>query len=379
MSRRPSPASMSPYSYADETMLVPRTSAYPSTTASESYVFQQPAVHGLGLLDYSMPYTTPSVVTGTDTPSTSSLPWSHSSLSESLQPSTPACPQGLSSTAYHSLSSFQMAASSTAAQHAYSLTATCRSGPSPSSNGSGSVSCRSSVSSCAPSDTLLQLNDDPCVTGRIKSEGSPDWLVGQVKVMNMRTSSLPEATLSMAGISMTPAFDEQPFGQEFGPFAERERLDRARSREMLRWASERRESVPSIRSVASKSLRTRKKRHLTTAAEAKFTCNVCGKGFGRSYNHKAHMNTHDKDREYNHRCREENCDKKFVRRTDLSRHHQSVSRSIGERVRGQKLMDEMFRCIKRDVSLNVNYAVTCLLEKILSGGKNSSSQKNFGP
>lgn len=67
-------------------------------------------------------------------------------------------------------------------------------------------------------------------------------------------------------------------------------------------------------------------RRMTTREEANFQCEVkgCGKLFSRSYNYKAHMETHDEKREYPFPCQVENCDKKFVRKTDLQRHHQSV-------------------------------------------------------
>ena len=71
--------------------------------------------------------------------------------------------------------------------------------------------------------------------------------------------------------------------------------------------------------------RTRKRRQLTTAAEANHECHLCGKLFGRSYNHKAHMETHDPSRVYAHPCGVQACGKKFVRKTDLTRHYQSVS------------------------------------------------------
>ncbi|KAI1178154.1 hypothetical protein F4777DRAFT_127706 [Nemania sp. FL0916] len=67
-------------------------------------------------------------------------------------------------------------------------------------------------------------------------------------------------------------------------------------------------------------------RKLTSKEDANFQCEVegCGKLFSRSYNYKAHMETHDKKREYPFSCTYEDCSKKFVRKTDLQRHHQSV-------------------------------------------------------
>jgi len=67
-------------------------------------------------------------------------------------------------------------------------------------------------------------------------------------------------------------------------------------------------------------------RKLTSREEANFQCEVkgCGKLFSRSYNFKAHMETHDEKREYPFPCTVTDCNKKFVRKTDLQRHHQSV-------------------------------------------------------
>lgn len=60
--------------------------------------------------------------------------------------------------------------------------------------------------------------------------------------------------------------------------------------------------------------------------EGSFKCDIegCGKLFTRSYNYKAHLETHDERREYPFHCHVDGCDKKFARKTDLQRHHQSV-------------------------------------------------------
>ncbi|KAI0388227.1 hypothetical protein F5Y17DRAFT_463918 [Xylariaceae sp. FL0594] len=54
-------------------------------------------------------------------------------------------------------------------------------------------------------------------------------------------------------------------------------------------------------------------------------CDVegCGKLFRRSGNCKAHMETHNKKREYPFACTYGDCTKMFVRKTDLKRHDQS--------------------------------------------------------
>ncbi|KUI73883.1 Krueppel-like factor 4 [Cytospora mali] len=80
------------------------------------------------------------------------------------------------------------------------------------------------------------------------------------------------------------------------------------------------------RSSRTGSRSRRAPRKLTTKEEANFQCEVrgCGKLFSRSYNFKAHMETHDERREYHFPCQVDGCTKKFVRKTDFQRHHQSV-------------------------------------------------------
>ncbi|PSR79147.1 hypothetical protein BD289DRAFT_375848 [Coniella lustricola] len=83
-------------------------------------------------------------------------------------------------------------------------------------------------------------------------------------------------------------------------------------------------------------------RKLTTREEANYRCDVkgCGKFFSRSYNFKAHMETHCEKREYPFPCEVSDCTKKFVRKTDLQRHHQSVH--MKERNHGCDYCGRMF-------------------------------------
>ncbi|KAI9744960.1 MAG: hypothetical protein M1818_001887 [Claussenomyces sp. TS43310] len=78
--------------------------------------------------------------------------------------------------------------------------------------------------------------------------------------------------------------------------------------------------------VIPSATRKRTTRKMTTREDANFQCRVrgCGKLFSRSYNFKAHMETHDSGRVYPFPCPVVDCGKKFVRKTDLQRHHQSV-------------------------------------------------------
>jgi len=72
----------------------------------------------------------------------------------------------------------------------------------------------------------------------------------------------------------------------------------------------------------------RKKRRLTKPDEAKYRCQTCGKCFSRVWNYNAHRETHNPGRPKPHTCTVPNCEKSFVRRTDLTRHVQCVSYSL---------------------------------------------------
>lgn len=76
----------------------------------------------------------------------------------------------------------------------------------------------------------------------------------------------------------------------------------------------------------------RHKRGFTTPANATCSCQICGKQFQRSYNLKAHMETHKSDRDHPHRCPYHGCGRPFVRKTDLHRHEGSVHKKVRDHV-----------------------------------------------
>ena len=67
-------------------------------------------------------------------------------------------------------------------------------------------------------------------------------------------------------------------------------------------------------------------RIITTREDGNYECTVegCGKLFNRSYNYRAHIETHDSERFLPFICELPGCMKRFRRKTDLQRHHQSV-------------------------------------------------------
>lgn len=69
----------------------------------------------------------------------------------------------------------------------------------------------------------------------------------------------------------------------------------------------------------------RRKRGFTTPRNAVCSCDQCGKLFQRTSNLKAHLDTHKPDREQPWVCQHHGCTRRFVRKTDMSRHQESVS------------------------------------------------------
>lgn len=76
--------------------------------------------------------------------------------------------------------------------------------------------------------------------------------------------------------------------------------------------------------ASASAIEQREKRGYTTPDNSTCCCDQCGKLFQRSYNLKAHMDTHDPHRDQPHVCQYPECTRRFVRRTDLVRHEQSV-------------------------------------------------------
>jgi len=67
-----------------------------------------------------------------------------------------------------------------------------------------------------------------------------------------------------------------------------------------------------------------RKRGKTTAENAQYFCSECGKPFQRNFNLRSHKQTHQPMRDKPFACNHYDCEKRFVRKTDLIRHEQSV-------------------------------------------------------
>jgi hypothetical protein len=103
-------------------------------------------------------------------------------------------------------------------------------------------------------------------------------------------------------------------------------FDRGPSEESA--GSQRSKSRSNYSSISVQRERPRNRRH-TDPANATYRCHFCtDKGFARRYNYNQHMLTHDATRKKDNICPVPGCGKEFVRKTDLSRHDQSVHQKV---------------------------------------------------
>ncbi|KAF8852099.1 hypothetical protein BDZ45DRAFT_126426 [Acephala macrosclerotiorum] len=198
---------------------------------------------------------------------------------------------------------------------------------------SGNTSQRSSFSAPA-SEIFTQAGSTHSYTPRIKMEDHPDYVAGNDSMMlsspQLNHSLLVSSAGPYAG-SLEAAYynDQASMGWPKMEYGNPPELPGITSLPIPPYDRRSESGEPGSGSQAPRRAsgvpRTRTRR-LTSKEDANFQCHVkgCGKLFGRSYNFKAHMETHDASREYPFPCPVKDCNKKFVRKTDLQRHHQSV-------------------------------------------------------
>jgi hypothetical protein len=324
----------SPYQYSSNSQPIYE---YPSPAQSDSRYRSTDSLQGLGL--YSCQMSNSPVDNGpvTSIPSpSSSNNWANTTLQQqretprSSHHSTPS----LLPAEYDNFATFQNnGQTSYTTQDLYSTQATDSTVLPVSPVPSCSASQRSSFSSAPVSEIFTQAGSIHSFTPRIKMEDHPDF-VGHESIM-MSSPSLSHNILVSSGpfagsLDATFYHEQHPMGwpkMEYGnppdlpgisslPIPHYDRRSESQDGSSTGVQLQRRPNgVPRTRT-----------RRLTSKEDANFQCHVkgCGKLFGRSYNFKAHMETHDASREYPFPCPVKDCNKKFVRKTDLQRHHQSV-------------------------------------------------------
>ncbi|TGO24132.1 hypothetical protein BPAE_0111g00140 [Botrytis paeoniae] len=311
---------------------------YPSPAQSDSRYRSTDSIQGLGLYSCSIPGSPPAMDNqdaSSESGGSSSVitnHWADTPLQHRDSPRSSRLTPNILSADYDPFASYNPAVSAPFTSDIYTTSQTAETSILPASPlHSNNTSHRSSLSSAPPSEIFTQAGSIPSYTPRIKMEDHPEYAPNSDSFTlgsphNGHTQYVG-ATNTYPGTLETSYYDQSPWGQkieytstDLPPFSalqiptydrRSESQDRSPSQDFRR---------PSI--VA----RTRGPRKLTTKEDANFQCRVkgCGKLFGRSYNYKAHMETHDADREYPFPCTVDNCTKKFVRKTDLQRHNQSV-------------------------------------------------------
>jgi hypothetical protein len=191
---------------------------------------------------------------------------------------------------------------------------------------SSSRSSQASTTASSPyahSDGYFQASSPPM----IKLE-SPEY--GRSNVYSTPTASLTETQLLHIdpGALLTSASSSTLHRSNYCPFPSQVKVEQQEHASSLDHERQQRASDSRIQSAVSPdctSSETRTKRGFTTPTTSTCHCESCGRLFQRTYNLRAHMETHDPQREQPFACEYDGCTRRFVRRTDLVRHEQSVS------------------------------------------------------
>ncbi|KAK5002087.1 hypothetical protein LTR28_011851, partial [Elasticomyces elasticus] len=212
--------------------------------------------------------------------------------------------------------------------------------PSPEPSVSSFRSPHSALSSPYPISELHAHSDPECFnTPYIKREETLLWpseYLGERPTPHARTTTTTTSTtISPAQLALLQSATMDPTGEPSvlpdyaaytGDLAHRAATEGATNQAQQRpppLFHSRALSATDVHEAATQQERMRKKRRFTTEENANCGCGVCGKFFQRSYNLKAHMQTHDPGRAKEHGCGSEGCERVFSRRTDLVRHEMS--------------------------------------------------------
>lgn len=195
----------------------------------------------------------------------------------------------------------------------------CQSPPS-----SNLPSHRSSVSSYSSED-FSQHESDYMFTPKVKVEDSSDWCSSPGNEPALQRSMVTQG-LSPYPLNVSPVSPLQDC--IYRPQGNWPKMSTPGYPIELHNSNDPRSKYDTAPIIPSAITRIKKKRQRTTPEEATHECRVCGKLFKRSYNWKSHMETHNPERKYPHPCtavvNNIPCTKKFQRKTDLDRHHDSV-------------------------------------------------------
>ncbi|KAF2263358.1 hypothetical protein CC78DRAFT_284837 [Lojkania enalia] len=309
---QPTPPFNSPYQQAMKSSTLLQQPAYPSPARSDSELSKYPT-DGLGLYSYSQPYPTsgpPSTILYPPSPQPTEA-WAHLTTGTS-----PLMPEG-------SVESW-----STPYDQPISR--------SPLPWGNQQASHRSSLSSTRDMSIFSREGSEHGFP-QIKLEGGSEWATDE----ESSPAGLQQAPLTVSPDRLTTGIFPYDHGAYASPQLSRFEAqgdDGYSNRPYRSMSPQARPRSPHLLDASSGvTARTRLRRNPTTVENANFSCTICGKLFQRSYNHKTHMETHNPARKREHVCPHKECEKMFVRKTDLDRHQNSVHRKL-----------KIFRCSKCD-------------------------------
>jgi hypothetical protein len=192
------------------------------------------------------------------------------------------------------------------------------------------ASHRSSFSSAQASETYSHPESYPILQPRVKMENRLEWSSDGSTCLVISAPQTDSSTLATSSssypISLGNSFFHDNSGAAWSKDETTDALNSHTSSRPTLLAETIRFQETEPKGPFGNIARTRTPRKMTTREEANYQCKAkgCGKLFSRSYNFKAHMETHDSSRIYPFPCPLPDCNKKFVRKTDLQRHHQSV-------------------------------------------------------
>ncbi|KAF2020058.1 hypothetical protein BU24DRAFT_132841 [Aaosphaeria arxii CBS 175.79] len=309
---QPTPPFNSPYQHAMKPTSLLQSPAYPSPARSECEPSHYPA-EGLGLHGYQY------------------YPASGAPSSAVLYPPSPQPTE-----AWSHLSTGASPLISEPHAESWNSTYDTRAERSPLPWGPQHPSHRSSLSS-ARDVSIYSREDSEHGFPHIKLEHGNDWAEEERSTPALRNAAM---TVSPEHLTTGMFPHEHVYRSPSLTSYEASAIDGYESREYDSVHLDGRTRSPDSNGNSNTSTaRTRVRRNPTTRDNANHSCHVCGKLFQRSYNHKSHLETHNPDRKKEHICQVEDCGKKFVRKTDLDRHHNSVHRKL-----------KKFRCCKCDAS-----------------------------
>ncbi|TVY90678.1 hypothetical protein LAWI1_G006503 [Lachnellula willkommii] len=297
---------------------------YPSPAQSDSPYKSTESLQGLGLYSCTMSGASDVETSPVVPSSTATNTWPTTTLQHRNEPrSSQSTPNALSAE-YDPFAPFHPAVSAAYGHDIYS-TQTAEPTALPASPApSGNTSQRSSFSSTPASEVFTQAGSIHSYTPRIKMEDHTDYVnTNESMIMNSpQISHLVTSNSPYPGSLDATFYQDQhsPMGWPKIEYSGPQDLPSISSLPIPPYdrRSESRERSGSgsqgPRRGPSTIARTRQPRKLTTKEDANFQCHVkgCGKLFGRSYNFKAHMETHDASREYPFPCLLKDCNKNEI-------------------------------------------------------------------